>query len=1118
MAESKVFNQTITDSQDATPSDSLLQQIAAVKASMLHPDQTTTAADTSKRSSSQSQSQSPWGGHQSLPDDLEMFQARQIDDAPLDEAEFSRIESAVDVISLPPTPASRSHRSNSSSQPRPSQFFGSESSSQNMDGPTQPLSQPTQIIETQPIGPITTGGRASEAVPPGLQAERTESSIYGGNYNQGVAEAGPPPNRASPPLVGTNVTETSMNIPGLLNFRTPIVPDNTNIPGLQNSRTPIVTNNTNIPGLQTSRTPIMSNNTNIPGLFNAGNAASPTVASNTDIPGLFHAGRARSPIATSNINLPGPSIVGTSTAAKSSDIPGLSTAGATAATTATHDPRSVVSLFAAGDPRKQERTVGSGQETLIVDESTQPDEDHPRPVQGHIALAQVTYNTVPSSTAATKRVSPRPPSPIPGNAQIVAESEPPVRRTLPPPRARQFLREEADETVPDSEPTQADARDATPLPPPKSSAVAKRTVSASAKSRGRQPQEEAEEVDVVPDSWDGEGVPDPATSDDSDEELPLAVTAAKSSLKKPATSAKAKGKQKAELQPGEDQERTPVRGSSRKAAKTPETGAKSAKGRNQPPSTLAKKPSARKGRGKKVTPAKPKVKPADETMELDAQESDSAETVVIPEPEDDQQTELADPDEMRVDDPPQDVEGSRKRKRVVSGNTAIGRFSRASTRATSKMSDVSTASRLSKRYKGANSDPPKPPTRVVAKWDKDGCYYSGTIVDRPSSGAWSVYFDDGSRASAIATNDLRKCEFREGDQVLIDRGEVAMITKVFQTSRRVRVEVDNGEELDHFERKMSEIRIPEDIILAQWKDRMVYTPGIVISQHPDSLKNMDSPSKLSIASSASSSKPLQGSAFVVSMSVGNDDTERDAVIDQIKRLGGRVLDDWTSILNMDGSFSNANRRWTIRNKDVKVAAVPTIKRVFLLSDEATQKPRYLMALALGIPCVSTRWLHECDESFAPDWHPYLLPAGRSDQFTHSVSQLINWDWGQADHVSQLINLQCPMKVLRGKTVLCLGLDFVPNPRAGSRASKNSVNEGVAVVPRIVLAMGADLVEAAAEPALSSSPDLSAFDLIMVKSPDDMEDVQPANGHVVHLPWIKDCLITNRLHPYPSTST
>lgn len=77
---------------------------------------------------------------------------------------------------------------------------------------------------------------------------------------------------------------------------------------------------------------------------------------------------------------------------------------------------------------------------------------------------------------------------------------------------------------------------------------------------------------------------------------------------------------------------------------------------------------------------------------------------------------------------------------------------------------------------------------------------------------------------------------------------------------------------------------------------------------------------------------------------------------------------------------------------------------------------------------------------------------------------------------------------------------------------------MAVVPRIVLAMGADLVEAAAEQALSSSPDLSAFDLIMVKSPDDMENVHPANGYVVHLPWIKDCLITNRLHPYPSTST
>jgi hypothetical protein len=150
--------------------------------------------------------------------------------------------------------------------------------------------------------------------------------------------------------------------------------------------------------------------------------------------------------------------------------------------------------------------------------------------------------------------------------------------------------------------------------------------------------------------------------------------------------------------------------------------------------------------------------------------------------------------------------------------------------------------------------------------------------------------------------------------------------------------------------------------------------------------------------------------------------------------------------------------------------------------------------------------------------------------------MVNWDWGQADHVSQLINLECPMKVLRGRSVLCLGQEFVPSPRDGSRVSiplrdtktvadqrhvrlsaqarRTTVNEGMGVVPRIVLAMGADLVEAAADPGSSSSSDLSAFDLVLVKAQDDMAHVQLAKGHIVHLPWLKDCLITNRLHPFP----
>ena len=99
------------------------------------------------------------------------------------------------------------------------------------------------------------------------------------------------------------------------------------------------------------------------------------------------------------------------------------------------------------------------------------------------------------------------------------------------------------------------------------------------------------------------------------------------------------------------------------------------------------------------------------------------------------------------------------------------------------------------------------------------------------------------------------------------------------------------------------------------------------------------------------------------MNTGDDDWEKDKedVISKIKRLGGRVFDDWNGIVNMDGTLSSNNKRWSLRSQSIKLCVPTGIKRVFLLSNEATQKPRYLLALALGIPCVSTQWLHNCED-------------------------------------------------------------------------------------------------------------------------------------------------------------
>ena len=56
------------------------------------------------------------------------------------------------------------------------------------------------------------------------------------------------------------------------------------------------------------------------------------------------------------------------------------------------------------------------------------------------------------------------------------------------------------------------------------------------------------------------------------------------------------------------------------------------------------------------------------------------------------------------------------------------------------------------------------------------------------------------------------------------------------------------------------------------------------------------------------------------------------------------------------AFANANKRWTMSPKNLDFTGKDGIDRVFLLADSYNEKPKYLLALALGIPCVSLDWI------------------------------------------------------------------------------------------------------------------------------------------------------------------
>ena len=79
------------------------------------------------------------------------------------------------------------------------------------------------------------------------------------------------------------------------------------------------------------------------------------------------------------------------------------------------------------------------------------------------------------------------------------------------------------------------------------------------------------------------------------------------------------------------------------------------------------------------------------------------------------------------------------------------------------------------------------------------------------------------------------------------------------------------------------------------------------------------------------------------------------------------------------------------------------------------------------------------------------------------------------------------------------------------------NESTRKLPSIMLAMGADHVEAVCDEKHAAYKKFE-YDLVLVK---DIEDVKEFNSagkggqpHCVHIPWVKECLVAGKLLEFP----
>lgn len=409
-------------------------------------------------------------------------------------------------------------------------------------------------------------------------------------------------------------------------------------------------------------------------------------------------------------------------------------------------------------------------------------------------------------------------------------------------------------------------------------------------------------------------------------------------------------------------------------------------------------------------------------------------------------------------------------------------------------------------------------TRVFARWPLCRHFYVGSVHSRShiQSDLYVVRFDDGTECP-VHISDLRQGELEEGDEVFVigykQSGRVTA-TDRWDMEGYVKVRFDTGGELDV---KASSIKIHESVIDERWGERSILEHSIRTSLQAQG--HNSSTSKSATVKGTSTSKFLKRIGFVVTMKSPND-KNRTRLADLIKNNGGKVIDDWANLF--PPSPTQTGGSWVAHRVDVRYKDLG-VHTVFLLADEPNQKPKYLMALALGIPCVSTQWLLECTNQHALiNWNDHLLPAGEYPWGL--MSQRVNLRWG--DKSQQLHETYTDMygsnsTLLDEKAILCIGLELFPPGKSKGLKRINTEddrqNKSTRELPGIMLAMGADQVEAVCD-LKDAQHEINDYDFVLVK---DLEEVKKFNGVVkgerppcVHIPWVKECLVAGRLLDVP----
>jgi hypothetical protein len=422
---------------------------------------------------------------------------------------------------------------------------------------------------------------------------------------------------------------------------------------------------------------------------------------------------------------------------------------------------------------------------------------------------------------------------------------------------------------------------------------------------------------------------------------------------------------------------------------------------------------------------------------------------------------------------PEDVEkgtrrksrrSSNSRKEIVPNNTP-----RPSVSPRRRVASSPPQSRSEARRDDADSgtDASESLIRVLAYWRDDHCLYPGSVRSISASGDFEVIFDD-TFTKRLSSRDLRVCQFRQGD-IVIYTGTESQSKQLEGQQRVVRVErAVTGEDAagPHFrhdvvvtlpvdldtaqEEGVTEGRILVEAVkvpakpkrfLSRFDDRKLTAERIsamkdFLSKREDTVdrrqksRRATSPpeARFRTAEPSVSHGPMfRGMTFIlthrdisteeIDVAARFHNTSKESILRILKDNGGHVVDDFESLVSAPSSIHSP------ASGDNLVFHEPRIRdsTILLIADRPIRTPKYFCSLALGLPCVSTRWVELCErEKSLFDWKPFMMPAGFSeDMGTYAVGFQGGLAAEVAFNMESVKRRHARMRVLEGKSCVCV---------------------------------------------------------------------------------------------------